>query len=41
VHFAGVGDVEAWHEGFMPWMLEVRALRHLRTATQKTIRWSG
>jgi lysine 6-dehydrogenase len=41
VHFAGVGAFEAWHEGFMPWMLEVPALRHLRTATQKTIRWPG
>jgi lysine 6-dehydrogenase len=41
VHFAGVGELEAWHEGFMPWMLEVPALRQLRTATQKTIRWPG
>jgi lysine 6-dehydrogenase len=41
VHFTGVGEVEAWHEGFMPWMLEVPALRSLRTATQKTIRWPG
>jgi lysine 6-dehydrogenase len=41
VHFAGVGELEAWHEGFMPWMLEIPALRGLRTATQKTIRWPG
>jgi lysine 6-dehydrogenase len=41
VHFSGVGDLEAWHEGFMPWMLEVPALSKLRTATQKTIRWPG
>jgi lysine 6-dehydrogenase len=41
VHFNGVGDLEAWHEGFMPWMLEVPALSKLRTATQKTVRWPG
>jgi lysine 6-dehydrogenase len=41
VRFLGVGDLEAWHEGFMPWMLEVPALKSLRTATQKTLRWPG
>jgi lysine 6-dehydrogenase len=41
VFFAGVGELEAWHEGFMPWMLEIPALQNLRTATQKTIRWPG
>jgi lysine 6-dehydrogenase len=37
----GVGRVEAWHEGFMPWLLELDALRGLRVGTQKTVRWPG
>lgn len=37
----GVGEVEAWHEGFMPWLLELDALRGLRLGTQKTVRWPG
>lgn len=41
VHFDGVGEVEAWHEGFVPWLLELEALRNLKTGTQKTIRWPG
>jgi lysine 6-dehydrogenase len=40
-HMAGVGEVEAWHEGFVPWLLELEALRHLQVGTQKTIRWPG
>lgn len=40
-HVAGVGEVEAWHEGFMPWLLELDALRGLRLGTQKTVRWPG
>jgi lysine 6-dehydrogenase len=39
--FAGVGEVEAWHEGFMPWLLELDALQGLQVGTQKTIRWPG
>jgi len=41
VHFAGIGECEAWHEGFMPWLLELDALRQLKTGTQKTVRWPG
>jgi len=41
VFFAGVGACEAWHEGFMPWLLELPALRGLRLGTQKTVRWPG
>lgn len=41
LHFEGVGDVEAWHEGFMPWLLELPALKTLRNGTQKTMRWPG
>lgn len=39
--FDSIGEVEAWHEGFMPWLLELDALTGLQTGTQKTIRWPG
>ncbi len=39
--FEGVGECEAWHEGFMPWLLELEALKGLRAGTQKTVRWPG
>ena len=39
--YAGVGDLEAWHENFMPWLLDLAALKGLKTGTQKTVRWPG
>ena len=39
--FAGVGELEAWHEGFVPWLLDLDVLRGLQQGTQKTIRWPG
>jgi len=41
VSFAGVGTCEAWHEGFMPWLLDLPSLQNLRLGTQKTVRWPG
>jgi len=41
VVFPGVGECEAWHEGFMPWLLELPALKNLQVGTQKTVRWPG
>jgi saccharopine dehydrogenase-like NADP-dependent oxidoreductase len=41
VVFAGVGECEAWHETFMPWLLDLEALKGLKTGTQKTVRWPG
>ncbi|MCY3773572.1 MAG: hypothetical protein OXG98_16320 [Gemmatimonadetes bacterium] len=41
VSFSSVGDCEAWHEGFFPWLLELEVLKGLRTGTQKTVRWPG
>jgi len=41
VYFPGVGQCEAWHEGFMPWLLDLEALKGLRCGTQKTVRWPG
>jgi lysine 6-dehydrogenase len=41
VTFDGIGEVEAWHEGFMPWLLELPKLQQLKSGTQKTVRWPG
>ena len=41
VTFPGVGELEAWHEGFAVSLLDVPALRGLRVGTQKTVRWPG
>jgi lysine 6-dehydrogenase len=41
VCFPGVGECEAWHEGFMPWLLDLPALQGLQLGTQKTVRWPG
>lgn len=41
VTFPGVGECEAWHEGFLPWLLNIPALKNLKVGTQKTIRWPG
>ncbi|MCP4419111.1 MAG: hypothetical protein GY805_21050 [Chloroflexi bacterium] len=41
VTFSGVGQCEAWHEGFMPWLLDIPALKNIRIGTQKTVRWPG
>jgi saccharopine dehydrogenase-like NADP-dependent oxidoreductase len=37
----GVGQCEAWHEGFMPWLLDLPSLKGLKVGTQKTVRWPG
>jgi lysine 6-dehydrogenase len=34
VYFPGVGECEAWHEGFMPWLMELDLLRDLKLGTQ-------
>jgi lysine 6-dehydrogenase len=41
VSFPGVGQCEAWHGGFMPWLLNLEALQGLHVGTQKTVRWPG
>ncbi len=41
VYFDGVGECEAWHENFMPWLLELDALKGLKSGTQKTVRYPG
>lgn len=39
--FEGVGMFESWHEGMMPWLLEMDEFRNIREGSQKTIRWPG
>ncbi|GIK43554.1 MAG: saccharopine dehydrogenase [Chloroflexota bacterium] len=41
VTFPGVGELEAWHETFMPWLLDLPVFKNLQTGTQKTVRWPG
>ena len=41
VIFPGVGQCEAWHEGFKPWILDIPALKNIKLGTQKTVRWPG
>ena len=41
VAFGGLGELEAWHEGFMPWLLDLECMTNLKRGTQKTIRWPG
>ncbi len=41
VSFSGVGQCEAYHEGFMPWLLDLPTLQNLQIGTQKTVRWPG
>jgi saccharopine dehydrogenase-like NADP-dependent oxidoreductase len=41
VSFPGVGQCEAWHEGFKPWILDIPALKNIHLGTQKTVRWPG
>jgi lysine 6-dehydrogenase len=37
----GIGELEAWNENFMPWLLSLKEMKGLRTGTQKTVRWPG
>lgn len=41
VDFAGIGRLEAWHEGVLPWILDLPEFKALHAASQKTIRWPG
>lgn len=41
ITFPGIGECEAFSESFMPWLLDLPVLQHLKRGTQKTIRWPG
>jgi lysine 6-dehydrogenase len=36
-----LGLLEAWHDGMLPWLLELPGLKHVNLCTQKTLRWPG
>jgi lysine 6-dehydrogenase len=37
----GVGTLEAWHDGLVPWLVGRDPFCRLETLTQKTLRWPG
>lgn len=39
--FDGVGMLESWHEGMMPWLLDMEEFRGISEGSQKTVRWPG
>jgi len=41
VTIGGVGECEAWHEGMMPWLLDLPEFANIREGSQKTVRWPG
>lgn len=41
VTIGGVGECEAWHEGMMPWLLDMPEFKDITEGSQKTIRWPG
>jgi lysine 6-dehydrogenase len=41
VDFPGIGRLEAWHEGVLPWILDLPEFKAMHAASQKTIRWPG
>ncbi|MBC8145158.1 MAG: hypothetical protein H7X80_06190, partial [bacterium] len=41
VDFPGIGRLEAWHEGVLPWILDLPEFKQMHSASQKTIRWPG
>lgn len=36
-----IGWLEAWHDGMLPWLIELPLLNQARLVTQKTLRWPG
>ncbi len=39
--FEGLGMLESWHEGMMPWLLDMPEFAAITEGSQKTIRWPG
>ncbi len=37
----GVGKLEAWHDGMLPWLIELPLLKQAKFVSQKTLRWPG
>lgn len=41
INIENVGMVEAWHDGMLPWLIELPLLKQIKICTQKTLRWPG
>ncbi len=41
INIPTVGQLEAWHDGMLPWLIELPQLKKARLCTQKTLRWPG
>ncbi len=41
VYVDKVGILEAWHDGLLPWLIELPKLKDVQYCTQKTLRWPG
>jgi len=36
-----IGELEAWHDGMLPWLIELPSIKQTQLCTQKTLRWPG
>jgi lysine 6-dehydrogenase len=41
VNIAGYKQLEAWHDGMVPWLYKHKEFARVKTITQKTLRWPG
>ena len=37
----GIGTLEAWHDGMVPWLFEYQKFKNIKYCSQKTLRWPG
>ncbi len=36
-----IGELEAWHDGLLPWITDTASFNKIKNYTQKTLRWPG
>lgn len=41
IQIENVGELEAWHDGMLPWIIDIPNIAKAKTCTQKTLRWPG
>jgi lysine 6-dehydrogenase len=41
VSISPIGELEAWHDGMLPWLIEYPKIHSIKRCTQKTLRWPG
>lgn len=41
VNIENIGTLEAWHDGMLPWLIDLPGLKQAKTVSQKTLRWPG